>query len=68
MTTDVYVITWVGDYESGVLGVYTTLEKAKQELAKIANNCIVTRMYNDNRCFTTAGRTFYGIEETKLYV
>lgn len=67
MSNKVYVITWVGDYESGVSGVYTTLEKAKQELAKIADNCIVTQWSNSGLSFSTAGRTFHGIEEANLY-
>lgn len=29
MSNKVYAISWIGDYESNVLGVYITLEKAK---------------------------------------
>ena len=67
MSNKVYVITWVGDYESGVSGVYATLEKAKQELEKIADNCIVTQWSNNSLSFTTTDGDFYCIDETILH-
>lgn len=67
MSNKVYVITWVGDYESGVSGVYATLEKAKQELAKIAGNFIVTSSSDNGLSFSTIAGDFYCIDETILY-
>lgn len=67
MSNKVYVITWVGDYESGVSGVYTTLEKAKRELAKIADNFIATNSCDDGLSFSTTTGDFYCIDETTLY-
>lgn len=67
MLNKVYAISWIGDYESNVLGVYTTLEKAKQELAKIAANCVAVSYGYKNLSFTTTTGDFYGIDETILY-
>lgn len=67
MSNKVYAISWIGDYESNVLGVYITLEKAKQELAKIADNFIVTSSCDDGLSFSTVTGDFYYIDETTLY-
>lgn len=67
MSNKVYAISWIGDYENNVLGVYITLEKAKQELAKIANNFIVTSSCDDGLSFSTTTGAFYCIDETTLY-
>lgn len=67
MESDVYVISCVGDYETYVIGVYTTLEDAKQKLAKIAANCVVVSYGYENLSFTTTTGDFYCIDETILY-
>lgn len=67
MSNDVYAISWIGDYESNVIGVYTTLEKAKQKLAKIAVEYTIVSYGYDNLSFTTSDGDFYCIEETILH-
>lgn len=68
MSDEVYTISWMGDYDSKILGVYTTLERAKQELAKIADICIVTSSHDDGLSFSTITGAFYFISKIKLYV
>lgn len=67
MSSDVYVISQVGSYETYVLGVYVTLEKAKRKLAEIAANCIVASYGYGNLSFTTTTGDYYCIDETILY-
>ena len=67
METKVYVINWIGDYENDVVGIYTTLEKAKQELLEIANNYAVTKSCDDGLSFVAADGAFYCINEAILY-
>lgn len=67
MPNDVYVVSWIGNYESDVIGVYTTLEKAKQKLAKIAAEYAVVEYGYKNLSFTTTDGDFYCIDETILY-
>lgn len=67
MSNDVYVVSWIGSYESNVIGVYTTLEKAKQKLAKIAGEYAVVKYGYENLSFTTTDGDFYCIDETILY-
>ena len=67
MSNKVYVISWIGEYENNVIGVYTTLEKAKHELAKIASSCTVVSYGYENLSFSTIDDGFYCIDETILH-
>lgn len=67
METKVYVVNWIGECENDVVGIYTTLEKAKQRLLEIANSYAATQTCDDGLSFFAANGSFYCINETILY-
>lgn len=67
MKTDVYVVSWIGEYENEVLGVYTSLEEAKKKLTSIMKHCEVKYKHSDNMFFCDAEKAFYCIDEAILH-
>lgn len=67
MTTDVYVVSCIREYENDIIGVYTSLEEAKKKLVAIMKNCKVEHKHSGNMFFCDTEENYYCIDEAILH-